>query len=260
MPNKRAFASSFLTFWRSVSETPVGQAKLLVLLSFVAGFLLITAFFSKEPVARDLSFERKRELIKVMYGLEEERDSLKKELSELREQVAAIEKKAAENEGVLKSYQEELRKVKEVSGLLKAQGPGVVVTLGDNPNPAEGKDPNSYIIHDYDLRVVVNALFKGGAEAVAINNQRIIFTSSIRCVGTTVLLNAIRLAQPYEIKAIGDPELLVKALQDDSAVSLLFGTYAENFGLITKVSTREQVEMPAFNGSLVVKEAKLHEE
>lgn len=258
--SKWTFRLIFSTFWRSLKETSFNQARLLIVLSFVAGFLMVTAFFSKEPVARDLSFERKRELIKVMYGLEEERDSLKKELADLREQVATIEKKAAENEGVLKSYQEELRKVKEVSGLLKAKGPGVVVTLGDNPNPTKGEDPNPYIIHDYDLRVVVNALFSGGAEAVAINNQRIIFISSIRCVGTTILLNAVRLAQPYEIKAIGDPELLVNALQEDPAVALLFGTYAKNFGLITKVNTQEQLEIPAFNGSLVVKETKLHEE
>ncbi len=260
MLSKRTFSSSFSTFWQRLKETPLRKGRLLIALSFVAGFLLITAFFSKSPVARDLSFERKQELIKVMYGLEEERDSLKKELADLREEVASIEQKAAKDEGVLKSYQEELKKVKKAAGLLKAKGPGVVVILGDNPSPVEGEDPNSYIIHDYDLRVVVNALFRGGAEAVAINNQRLIFTSSIRCVGTTVLLNAIRLAQPYEIKAVGDPELLAKALQDDPAVALLFSTYAENFGLITKVSTQEQVEIPAFSGSLVVKEAKVHEE
>ena len=68
------------------------------------------------------------------------------------------------------------------------------------------------MVHDSDLRSVVNELFSAGAEAIAINDQRLVANSSIRCVGPTVLVNSERLAPPYKIAAIGKPDVLQSAL------------------------------------------------
>ena len=65
-----------------------------------------------------------------------------------------------------------------------------------------------YIIHDDDLLRVINELRAAGAEAIAINGERIVAMSEIRCAGPTLSVNNNRSAPPYEIKAIGNPNNL----------------------------------------------------
>ncbi|HWQ51560.1 MAG TPA: DUF881 domain-containing protein, partial [Terriglobales bacterium] len=74
-------------------------------------------------------------------------------------------------------------------------------------------DPNYYIIHDTDILSVVNELRDAGAEAIAINGERLIATSEIRCAGSIVSVNNNRYAAPYVITAIGDPDALESALK-----------------------------------------------
>ena len=63
-----------------------------------------------------------------------------------------------------------------------------------------------YIIHDEDLLRVLNELCAAGAEAISINDQRIVATTEVRCAGPTVSVNNVRSAPPYVIKAIGNPK------------------------------------------------------
>ena len=108
----------------------------------------------------------------------------------------------------------ELEKVRMNAGLLAGTGQGVVITLDDSNLPRQpGEDPNLFLIHDEDLLKVINELFAAGAEAVSVNGQRIITNSEIRCVGPTIIINSIKLAPPFIIQAVGDPEILETSLK-----------------------------------------------
>ncbi len=232
----------------------------LAVITFLLGFLVTTAFSSNYQVRSNVPLERKRNLIKTIKSLEKEREKLKSELQELRERVNQIEKEAAKDEGVYNSYRKELRDVKATLGLLKAEGPGLIITFSDNPNPPPGEDPNNYIVHDYDLRILINALWRGGAEAISINNQRVVFNSSVRCAGTTILCNAVRLAPPYEIKVIGDPQKLIEMLNKDADANSLINHIVPQYGLVFKVKEMDKVIVPGYKGSISVEEAKIYEE
>lgn len=101
----------------------------------------------------------------------------------------------------------EWEKAKLYAGLSDVKGNGVILTLND----AIEKDPlldGASLLHDKDIYTVVNELKRGGAQAISINNERIITTTEIMCAGPTIRANRNRYAVPFEIKAIGDPKRL----------------------------------------------------
>lgn len=228
----------------------------LTFILIILGLLLSTSFYSRQKTIRTNPISRKNELIEVIGDLEKKRDSLKLKLDDLRKKVSSYEKRAAFNEGELKSFNADLSKLKKKAGLTTIEGKGLKVTLSDNPKVPPGKDPNNYIIHDYDLRAVVNALWQGEAEAIAVNNQRLTSFSAIRCVGTTILTNFVRLATPYEIKALGDPNKLEKSLKENKQVTLLLNNYAKTYGLKVSIKKVKNLEIPTYKGSLKVEYAQ----
>lgn len=224
----------------------------LILISFVLGYLITYAIQARSAYLEPLPAGRKKELIENVYRLEEERKHLKREIATLEKNLKQIEESALKNQGLLDKYKSELKKSQVYLGLLAAWGPGVEIVLSDSISIPAGADPNNYLIHDYDLRVIVNALLKGGAEGIAINNQRIIFNSTIRCVGATIMVNSVRLVPPYNIKAIGSPSRLLKALEEDEESTVFLKEYVPTFGLQIRLKELKEVYLPSYNGPLGV--------
>jgi uncharacterized protein YlxW (UPF0749 family) len=121
------------------------------------------------------------------------------------------------------------------AGLEPVHGPGLVVTLTDAPRDADGRfprdaSPDDLVVHQQDIQAVLNALWTAGAEAIQMQDQRIIGTSAPRCVGNTLLLNGRTYSPPYTITAIGD----VAAMQASLAAAplvILYKQYVVRFGL-----------------------------
>jgi len=114
-------------------------------------------------------------------------------------------------------------------------GPGLVVTLEDAQRDANGRfprdaTPDDLVVHQQDIQAVLNALWSAGAEAVQMQDQRIIATSVPRCVGNTLLLNGRTYSPPYRITAIGDAAAMQAALAEAPLVTL-YKQYVVRFGL-----------------------------
>lgn len=234
-----------------------GKAYLpIVLASFALGLLLAISFTTQERLLPHPPMGRKKELIKTVRDLEKERQLLKNQLVKTRYRTVALEKKAATSQGLLTSFSSQIDQAELAAGLKKVKGPGVVVLLADSPTVPMNKEPANYIVHDYDLRVAVNALWSGGAEAISINGQRLISNSSIRCVGTTILVNSVRLASPYEIKAIGKPEDLDKALKTNSDASQVVAAGPQLYGLVVSITQERSLVVSAYAGSLGINYAR----
>lgn len=122
---------------------------------------------------------------------------------------------------LLDTIQRQVGRLDGPSGMTPLSGPGLLVTLSDAPldqEVPEGTDPNVLVVHQQDLQAVINALWAGGAEGISLQNQRIISTTGIKCVGNTVRLQGVPYAPPYEIKAIGNPSVLFDALSSSPQV------------------------------------------
>jgi uncharacterized protein YlxW (UPF0749 family) len=104
------------------------------------------------------------------------------------------------------------------AGRTEVVGPALRVTLNDAKLPGgelpDGADPDDYVIHQQDVQAVVNALWAGGAEAMMLQDQRVISSSAVRCVGNTLILQGRVYSPPYVITAIGDTGAMRDALDE----------------------------------------------
>jgi uncharacterized protein YlxW (UPF0749 family) len=121
------------------------------------------------------------------------------------------------------------------AGLDPVHGPGLIVTLNDAQRDANGRfprdaSPDDLVVHQQDIQAVLNALWSAGAEAIQMQDQRIIATSAPRCVGNTLLLNGRTYSPPYTITAIGDATAMQAALAAAPLV-ILYKQYVVRFGL-----------------------------
>lgn len=124
-------------------------------------------------------------------------------------------------------------------------GPGLVVTLEDAQRDANGRfprdaSPDDLVVHQQDIQAVLNALWSAGAEAIQMQDQRLIATSVPRCVGNTLLLNGRTYSPPYTITAIGNSAAMQAALAAAPLV-VLYKQYVVRFGL----GYREEVKSDA---------------
>ncbi len=143
------------------------------------------------------------------------------EVAAMRGEIETFRTESSQSSGYVRGISEQLEKAEVLAGLSDVAGEGVVVVLNDSKAEAQ-KNPENYIIHDDDIRKVVNELFAAGAEAVSLNDDRLIATSAIRCVGPVVIVNNNKYSPPYEIKAIGHSQTLAAALnQRDGVVDIL---------------------------------------
>ena len=121
------------------------------------------------------------------------------------------------------------------AGLEPVHGPGLTVTLNDAQRDANGRfprdaSPDDLVVHQQDIQAVLNALWSAGAEAIQMQDQRIIATSVPRCVGNTLLLNGRTYSPPYRLTAIGDAAAMQTALAA-APLMILYKQYVVRFGL-----------------------------
>ncbi|MDA4108632.1 DUF881 domain-containing protein [Mycolicibacterium holsaticum] len=133
------------------------------------------------------------------------------------------------------------------AGLDPMRGPGLVVTLNDAQRDAEGRfprdaSPDDLVVHQQDIDAVLNALWSAGAEAIQMQDQRLIGTSAPRCVGNTLLLNGRTYSPPYVITAIGDADTMQAALAAAPLVKL-YRQYVVRFGLGYSEERRAAVDV-----------------
>jgi len=195
--------------------------------------------------------QKTTEILNEMAAVKAEKESLIEEVESLEKQLEDIQESASGESAVIKNLTDELNKYKAFSGMTKVSGQGVLVTI-DNP-PAD----NSYglevnIAYDYKLLLeLLNELNSAGAEAISINEQRMINSTEVRLAGTKVNVNTIPISPPFVIKAIGNSGTL------DGALNQRFGIVANlrDMGYYVEVKAIENVEIPAYNGTLKFKYA-----
>ena len=229
---------------------------LLASVLFAVGLLGALAYRTNpDPDPATAAGTRQPRLVSIVETLEEKRERLMSQLETLRDDVSALEEQEATRQGLHDSYNAELSRLRMLAGLESVEGNGLAVTLADNPRPPENAlEINNYIIHDYDVRAILNALWAGGAGAVAINGERLVQSSAVRCVGTTILVNSTRLGAPFVVSAIGDPDSLRRSLETDRDASMLLDDYARAFGLKIDVEQVDSLILPSYRGSLAPRE------
>jgi uncharacterized protein YlxW (UPF0749 family) len=231
---------------------------LLTRLGFVLGMglfgVLIVTSAQSEPV--EARRGHRHELVELI-GAEQARNAeLSRRVEELSAQLADLGRVGSEGGAVqLAALQEQIDALAAPAGLVAVRGPGVTVTLRDSRVPPQpDEDYNDFVIHEQDLQAVINALWSGGAEAMAVNGNRILSTTAIRCVGNVLLLHGATHSPPYVIDAIGDEVALRGALDRDAAVAV-FAEAVTTYQLGFEVVVVPELTVPAYEGSTAMQVA-----
>lgn len=182
-------------------------------------------------------------LMERLLKAQEEVKQLREEVDTLRQQIRDYERAMAEGKVATERIMAELNKLRVLAGLTKVRGPGVIVWLTDASKPVSPENPSFGIVHDTDLLMIVNELRNAGAEAIAINNQRIVATTAIRCVGNLITVNGVPVTPPYEIAAIGDPDKLKEGLMMPGGIV----EQLKALGIPINVTQRQDVILPSLS-------------
>lgn len=162
-------------------------------------------------------------------ALESEIASLNGQIEELRSEVLPADEDLLAGSALLAAH----------AGSIPVRGPGIVITLDDSA--ALTADQR---VQDFDLQVIVNALWASGAEAIAIDGQRLSTTTAIRNAGEAVLVNLTPLAGPYTVEAIGDPSDLQVQLARTRAAGHL-AVLRDTYGVSVAIDAAEDLELAA---------------
>jgi len=226
----------------------IRQGALAVVLAAVA-FVAVTQFRNELLIRRQLRVPslRLQELAYTFRQQERRAALLEQQVTDLRAQLQRYERAASEGQTQLAGIREQLQALQVLAGLTAVTGPGVAIRLDDSRRPLEpGQNPNEVILHNYDVVAVVNDLWTAGAEAIAINGQRIIATTPIRSVATTMMVNAKRITPPITIQAIGDPDRLSARVRRPGGYLKLL----QAFDFPTRVTPSAELTIPAYRGPM----------
>ena len=217
-------------------------------LSMILGILLALSLKTQRQAFKEGIPTHMPDIRAALGVTKKENLALQKDLTEYKERVEKMAKEQAEGLSSSKRLNDTLTEAKLLAGIVAVQGSGIIVTLSDSKQLDKGeKDPDTienFLVHDNDIKAVVNELFAAGAEAISINNQRLIASSSIRCVGPAIMVNSVPVSHPFVIKAIGKPNELASALS-------LPGGPAEPLFLMEmlNITKSAHIVIPAFEGS-----------
>lgn len=178
----------------------------------------------------------------------EKYDNANLELEKAEKKLEETRELAIQNSPELVQKETNLKNNNIALGLTNATGSGVIITLKDNQgvtNESLGitDDIRLYLVHDANLREIVRKLKISGAEAISINNERIVSGTSIVCSGNVIRINDRKVGSPFEIKAIGSPELLYGNLEETIA-------RLNDSGIIVEIQKKDNIEISKYDGTI----------
>ncbi|MWA09712.1 DUF881 domain-containing protein [Streptomyces sp. BA2] len=223
------------------------RAKLGLALGLVLAALVVTVGAAQARIAAPVVAKERAELIDRIETATSDADELEEDVETLRDDVDERQREALKKHG---GSQGEL--VSLLSGATKVQGPGVKLVVDDAKEADQGGGgpresagfSDTGRVRDRDMQRVVNGLWQSGAEAIAINDQRLTALSAIRAAGDAILVDNKPLVPPYTVLAVGDGQRLSTRFQNSRDGQYLHALQ-ENFGVRTSISVQDDVRLPA---------------
>ena len=240
-----------MTVMRRIRAVPSWQVTLGVAL-LALGFLIAAQLASEGPRVQYTTQER-TPLVETANELQSQQDDLKARNLDLRSRIQTIESQGEGSASLVKQLNGQLQQARIAGGLVALNGTGIVIQLEDSktPVPPDGSE-SDYLVGSRDIRAVVDELWRAGAEAIAVNGERITPTSAIIDVGTSLLVNSAYLAPPYQITALGPPDLYDRLSKSQGFIDFIRAR-SEGYGIKVSLADPGSVDLPAFVGTVTLR-------
>jgi uncharacterized protein YlxW (UPF0749 family) len=213
------------------------------------GFLMAAQLNSQVPRTSYTSQER-APLVQTALGLQAQQDQLKQNLLDLRTQMQAVEDRGPGSDAAVRAVNDDLAKARISAALIALHGTGLVIQLEDSVDQVPpGGNQTDRRVTAADVRTVVEELWLAGAEAVAVNGERVTGSSAILDIGGSVLVNSAYLAPPYQVAAIGSKDLYATMSTAPSFADFI-QVRAGPSGIRISIAQPADVVVPAYAGAL----------
>lgn len=178
-----------------------------------------------------------------------------KELEKAQKTLEKEREDSTQNNEQLEEMESQIKIGNKLIGLTEVKGPGVIVTLNDGKlkqGTVYMGSLSDLLVHDVDVLSVINELKNAGAEAISINDQRVVPNTSISCGGNIIDINGEKVGVPFVIKAIGLPEYLSGISRVGGCLNIL----KEKYNVSTDLKTSNNIVIPAYTGVINFNYAK----
>lgn len=234
-------------------STPTWQITLFVAL-VALGFLIAVQLRSEMPRVQYTSQER-APLIQTVTDLQAQQKALQAQILDLRSRITNAETGTQGSDAIAKQLNDALFQARLSAGLTALQGGGLVVQLEDALQVSQSAGGADLLVTGRDVRTVVEELWLAGAEAVAVNDERVVSTTSIIDIGGSLLVNSAYLAPPYQVKAVGPADLYAQLAASASWVDFVASRAGQN-GIRLAIAQPADLVVPAYAGSVTIRYAQ----
>ncbi len=218
------------------------------------GFLIAAQLAAEGPRVRYTTQERSP-LVGTALELQRQQDDLKARIVDLRDQIQTLENQGQGTTATVRDLNGRLEQARIAAGLIPLRGTGLVLRLADSTHPVPaGASEADYLVTARDIRTVIDELWLAGAEAVAVNGERVTTSTGVLDIGRSILVNSAYLAPPYQVAAIGPPDL-IDQLGLSQGWRDFIQTRGGTFGLEIAFAEPQEVDVPAFAGGLNLRES-----
>lgn len=215
---------------------------LLLLLGVLLGLLTVSA--ARELRAPEAGVSEARQVLEnQIVDRRASADDLRERSVQLSAEIESLQHSALESQDP--ALLQTLRLDGVVNGSTAVSGPGLVVTVSDGGGGLEDAETEpSSRVRDADVQTVVNALWASGAEAIAVDGQRLTSMSAIRNAGDAILVDLVPLSGPtYVIHAVGDEDSMQTAYARTGAPAYL-QLLGSRYGISSSVVPQSELELP----------------
>ncbi|KGK89481.1 hypothetical protein DP73_10600 [Desulfosporosinus sp. HMP52] len=226
--------------WKRTLALPV------TMVAIALGFLIALQAQTQKNVsaAEQISEQRMSQMKAVLTNSQEQNAQLQKEHQELSARLDIARKQVGTDPQLLVH----LKQLQMLDGTQSVEGPGILISIDDRSNKV------AFPLNTNDIATMINILKLAGAEAISINDQRVVGSTAIVLSGnSTILVNQVPVNRsegvPYELSAIGDQATLMDYFSELEAVVL------KQRGMTVSIS-RKSLRIPSFKGSYTFKQAK----
>ena len=184
------------------------------------------------------------ELIDEVLSEQEKYNRLYDQLEKTKKRLEKVRTEATAGSQEATDAEKELKENNMLLGLTDVKGEGIIIKLDDNKNVEDDEiNVSKYLVHEQDILNVVNELFNAGAEAISINEHRVISTTAIRCDGNIIRVNGQIITVPITIKAICSKAIRNTLTRPRGYIELMV-----NEGVLVDIETSDDIVIPKYNG------------
>lgn len=216
-------------------------------------FLVFLIFGMVVSVQLKSTFNARKQTASTVLDIQ----TLKEQLALAQKETAELKAKIDENlvirNEIIKEYIQqqddstlanEWEKIKLSTGLVDVKGAGIIIKLDDAMVKEPEYEVGWQIIHDEDIKIILNELKKAGAQAITINGERVVPMSEQLCAGPTIKINDNRYPVPYVIQAIGNPDLLAEVITNSSRIAEM-----TEFKIRVEITKSKELTLSKFSGA-----------